>query len=375
MVKVKYKGRSMNVTMIVVFALILLTGCGYVGWHVWQLLPLSNVGKWVITGALFLCFLSLFAHFFIDRLSMSVATILYEVGNSSLFIGLYLMMLFLILDLGKVAHLVPPTFLRNSWIGTTSVLVIIVGLFVYGYLNYLHKERVPLTLNSAKTMHKQHRIVMLTDLHLGYHNRVKEFRKWIDKVNAEHAEAILIAGDIIDGSIRALLDQNMAAEFKKLNAPVYACLGNHEYYSGEPRAKQFYKDAGIHLLIDDHALVPLTGGDTLLVVGRDDRTNRRRASLSTLLQKAPKGYYTILMDHQPYHLEEAEQAGVDFQLSGHTHYGQVWPVSWIEDRIYEDAFGPLQKGNTQYYVSSGIGIWGGKFRIGTRSEYVVAEIK
>lgn len=375
MVKVKYKGRSMNVTMIVVFALILLTGCGYVGWHVWQLLPLSNVGKWVITGALLLCFLSLFAHFFIDRLSMSVATILYEVGNSSLFIGLYLIMLFLILDLGKVAHLVPPTFLRNSWVGTTSVLVIIVGLFVYGYLNYLHKERVPLTLNSAKTMHKQHRIVMLTDLHLGYHNRVKEFRKWIDKVNAEHAEAILIAGDIIDGSIRALLDQNMAAEFKKLNAPVYACLGNHEYYSGEPRAKQFYKDAGIHLLIDDHALVPLTGGDTLLVVGRDDRTNRRRASLSTLLQKAPKGYYTILMDHQPYHLEEAEQAGVDFQLSGHTHYGQVWPVSWIEDRIYEDAFGPLQKGNTQYYVSSGIGIWGGKFRIGTRSEYVVAEIK
>ena len=375
MVKVKYKGRSMNVTMIVVFALILLTGCWYVGWHVWQLLPLSNVGKWVITGALFLCFLSLFAHFFIDRLPMSVATILYEVGNSSLFIGLYLMMLFLILDLGKVAHLVPPTFLRNSWIGTTSVLVIIVGLFVYGYLNYLHKERVPLTLNSAKIMHKQHRIVMLTDLHLGYHNRVKEFRKWIDKVNAEHAEAILIAGDIIDGSIRALLDQNMAAEFKKLNAPVYACLGNHEYYSGEPRAKQFYKDAGIHLLIDDHALVPLTGGDTLLVVGRDDRTNRRRASLSTLLQKAPKGYYTILMDHQPYHLEEAEQAGVDFQLSGHTHYGQVWPVSWIEDRIYEDAFGPLQKGNTQYYVSSGIGIWGGKFRIGTRSEYVVAEIK
>ena len=375
MVKVKYKGRSMNVTMIVVFALVLLTGCGYVGWHVWQLLPLSNIGKWMITGAMILCFLSLFAHFFIDRLSMSVATILYEVGNSSLFIGLYLIMLFLILDLGKVAHLVPPTFLRNSWVGTTSVLVIIVGLFVYGYLNYLHKERVPLTLNSAKTMHKQHRIVMLTDLHLGYHNRVKEFRKWIDKVNAEHAEAILIAGDIIDGSIRALLEQNMAAEFKKLNAPVYACLGNHEYYSGEPRAKQFYKDAGIHLLIDDHALVPLTGGDTLLVVGRDDRTNRRRASLSTLLQKAPKGYYTILMDHQPYHLEEAEQAGVDFQLSGHTHYGQVWPVSWIEDRIYEDAFGPLQKGNTQYYVSSGIGIWGGKFRIGTRSEYVVAEIK
>ena len=375
MVKLKYNGRSMNVTMIIIFALILLVSCGYIGWHIWQLLPLSNVGKWTVTGVMFLCFLSLFTNFFIDKLPMSVATILYEVGNSSLFIGLYLIILFLILDLGRVVHLVPAAFLRNSWVGTTSVLIIIVGLFVYGYLNYLHKERVPLTLNSAKMMHKRHRIVMLTDLHLGYHNRVDEFRKWINKVNAEQPEVILIAGDIIDGSIRALLDQNMAAEFKKLKAPIYACLGNHEYYSGEPRAKQFYKEAGIHLLIDNHALIPLSDGDTLLVVGRDDRTNKRRATLATLMQKAPKGYYTILMDHQPYHLEEAQQSGIDFQLSGHTHYGQVWPVSWIEDAIYEDAFGPLKKGNTQYYVSSGIGIWGGKFRIGTRSEYIVADIE
>ena len=310
MVKLKYKGRSMNVTMIIIFALILLVGCGYIGWHIWQLLPLSNVGKWTVTGVMFLCFLSLFTNFFIDKLPMSVATILYEVGNSSLFIGLYLIILFLILDLGRVVHLVSADFLRNSWVGTTSVLVIIVGLFVYGYLNYLHKERVPLILNSAKMMHKRHRIVMLTDLHLGYHNRVDEFRKWINKVNAEQPEVILIAGDIIDGSIRALLDQNMAAEFKKLKAPIYACLGNHEYYSGEPRAKQFYKEAGIHLLIDDHALIPLSDGDTLLVVGRDDRTNKRRATLATLMQKAPKGYYTILMDHQPYHLEEAQQSGI-----------------------------------------------------------------
>ncbi|MBO6216439.1 MAG: metallophosphoesterase, partial [Prevotella sp.] len=84
--------------------------------------------------------------------------------------------------------------------------------------------------------------------------------------------------------------------------------------------------------------------------------------------------YTILLDHQPYNLEQAEKAGVDFQFSGHTHHGQVWPISWITERIYEDAFGPYQRGNTRYYVSSGIGIWGGKFRIGTQSEYVVAKL-
>ena len=80
------------------------------------------------------------------------------------------------------------------------------------------------------------------------------------------------------------------------------------------------------------------------------------------------------MDHQPYHLEEAQQAGVDFEFAGHTHYGQVWPISWITRWVYEDAYGTLTKGQTQYYVSSGIGIWGGKFRIGTQSEYIVATI-
>ena len=74
-------------------------------------------------------------------------------------------------------------------------------------------------------------------------------------------------------------------------------------------------------------------------------------------------------------MEEAEQAGIDFEFAGHTHYGQVWPISWITDAVYEDAFGPLQKGKTRYYVSSGLGIWGAKFRIGTQSEYLVLRIR
>lgn len=163
---------------------------------------------------------------------------------------------------------------------------------------------------------------------------------------------------------------HLAEEFHRLNAPVYACLGNHEYYSGEPKAQQFYKDAGITLLRDSVATVY-----GISVIGRDDRTNLHRRSLSELMQGVDrKGRFTILLDHQPYHLEEAERNGIDFQFSGHTHHGQVWPASWITDAIYEDAFGPLRKGATQYYVSSGVGIWGGKFRIGTRSEYVVLTV-
>ena len=169
----------------------------------------------------------------------------------------------------------------------------------------------------------------------------------------------------------------MYEELRRLKAPVYACLGNHEYYSGEPGARQFYRDAGIHLLRDSVAQV----GD-LLVIGRDDRTNPHRKPLAKILQqsKLPSlggagGGPSILLDHQPYHLEQAERQGIDFQFSGHTHHGQVWPISWITDAIYECSFGSHQRGATRYYVSSGMGIWGGKFRIGTRSEYVVLKIE
>ena len=191
----------------------------------------------------------------------------------------------------------------------------------------------------------------------------------MDMILKEKPDFVLIAGDIIDRSIRPLEEDKMAEEFKRINVPVIACLGNHEYYAGEPNSLAFYKEAGITLLRDSSVLV-----DSIQIIGRDDRSNFRRKKTSQLVENTDKGKYTILLDHQPYNLEEAEQNGIDFQLSGHTHHGQVWPISMITERVYECAFGSWKRGNTDYYVSSGIGIWGGKFRIGTRSEYVVATI-
>ena len=172
----------------------------------------------------------------------------------------------------------------------------------------------------------------------------------------------------------------MAEEFHRLKAPVYACLGNHEFYAGNSTARKFYHDAGIHLLIDEVSVID----SSVVVIGRDDRTNRRRKPLSALVCKPQSATleqskdnsqtYTIVLDHQPYHLDRAEAAGVDFQLSGHTHRGQIWPISWITDYVYECSWGEYRLGSTRFYISSGIGIWGGKFRIGSQSEYVVATL-
>ncbi|MBP5277494.1 MAG: metallophosphoesterase, partial [Prevotella sp.] len=221
---------------------------------------------------------------------------------------------------------------------------------------------------TEKTLARKMKVVMLSDLHLGYHNRRSELAKWVDKINEEKADLILVAGDIIDKNMQPLEEQEMEKEFLRLNAPVVACLGNHEYYGGESNALLFYQKADITLLRDS----VITMGD-LCIIGRDDRSHPRKA-LGELMNGVDRTKYLIVLDHQPFQLEEAEQNGIDFQLSGHTHHGQVWPISWITERIYECAFGEWQRGNTRYYVTSGMGIWGGKFRIGTRSEYVVAEI-
>jgi len=402
----------MKVMWMIIFFVLPIVGLSYVLWHIWQMLPWSNPWRWTAVGIALACFLTMFLGFSgaIERMPLDVASVVYEIGNSAIFVLLYLVMIFLVLDLGRAVHLIPKAWLFGNGYTSLGVFAVMLAIFGYGNAYYYNKVRQPLEIKTDKVISleedsmdaqgndsmedaendslrsfgkKVTKIVLLSDLHLGYHNRRSEFKKWVDLINAEHPDLILIGGDIIDISVRPLLEENVAEEFHCLKAPVYACLGNHEYYSGEPKAQQFYRDAGIHLLRDSVAKI-----GNIAIIGRDDRSNphrksiaeiigqaERNRSLTVLSDKKKRKEFTILLDHQPYHLEEAEQNGIDFQFSGHTHHGQVWPISWITDAIYEDAFGPLRKGDTQYYVSSGMGIWGGKFRIGTRSEYVVLTLQ
>ena len=355
------------------FLLLPFVGLAYVGWHVWTLVPLSRLWRTVIIVFGVASFLLLFLNLShtIDRFPLWIARLCYDIGNSSLFVLLYLALTFIVLDAGRLLHIVPREWLHQNFYTTTAITVSLFVLFLAGNIHYRHKVRVPMNITTDKALSKPLRLVAMSDLHLGYHNPRKELARWVDMINGEHPDVVLIAGDIIDISVRPLIEEDMAQEFRRIEVPVYACLGNHEYYTGEPLAQQFYRDAGIHLLQDTCALV----GD-LLIIGRDDRTNPHRKALGRLCTMNSElcTHFTVLLDHQPYHLEQAERQGIDLQLSGHTHDGQLWPVSWITRHLYECSWGPWQRGNTHYYISSGIGIWGGKFRIGTQSEYLVVEI-
>ena len=357
--------RTRFIVILAVFALTL----GYVIWHLWRITP----GGWPYKLAVTLAFVLWMGLAFVgfgmtERFSVKTATILYEVGLPWMIACLYMFIIFIAADAAALCHILPKRFLADSLAGLLSIACIVAVLMIAGNIHYRHKYREELTVKTEKLLEKPLTIVLASDLHVGYHNRRPEIARWVELINAEHPDLVLFGGDIVDRSVRPILEGDYAAEFRRITAPVWTIPGNHEYYSDFEGAKRFFSDAGIKLLRDS-----VFKFDGLTIIGRDDRTNPDRKPLSAYAGSLQG--FTILLDHQPYHLEEAEAAGIDFQFSGHTHHGQIWPVSWATDLIYEKAWGHHTRGRTRYYVSSGLGIWGAKIRIGSRSEYLVLHIE
>lgn len=240
---------------LLLFMLLPLLAHGYISWRVWQLLPLPVWARVCVLALMLLTFVSLFASFAVSsRFPLGVTAAIYETGTTWIEVILYLTLTFITLDLLRLCHVIPASWLHGNWWTAGAVTALMVGLFVCGNIVYRNKLRTPITLQSTK-ISRPVKAVLLSDLHLGYHNRRSEFARWVDIINAEHPDLILIAGDIIDFSSRHLIEERVAEEFHRLNAPVYACLGNHEYISGDTAARRFFAEAGIHLLSDSATIV------------------------------------------------------------------------------------------------------------------------
>lgn len=345
-------------------------GVGYSTWRLVTIAPMPPAMRWIVGALWLLSFvLMLLNLFFREQLPLSITRYSYILGTAWVFYLLYFVMIFVVVDLLRFIPALRP-WLVPSWPLATVVLGLMVVIFTLGSRTYHHKVRVPLSIQLEKPLPRPLKIVGLSDMHLGFTIGKAELEGWVAKVNAEKPDLVLIAGDLVDGDVRPVLAQGMAEALNKIEAPIYACLGNHEYIGGEANQRLFLSQTKVQLLRDSVASFE----DALYIIGRDDETNTRRKSLQELTAGLDPTKPILLLDHQPHLLEQAERAGVDFQLSGHTHRGQVFPINLIVDRMYEQSHGYLRRGKTQYYVSSGIGIWGGKYRIGTQSEYVVIEL-
>jgi predicted MPP superfamily phosphohydrolase len=214
---------------------------------------------------------------------------------------------------------------------------------------------------------------MASDLHLGNVLRKGRLTKWVNLINSQDPDLIILDGDIFDHSYKAVESQHMDKELRRLHAKlgVFAVPGNHDYYTGVDKVISYLRKSGITVLRDSAVVV----NNSLLIIGRDDLTNKNRKTLSSLLEGQDPGLSTLVLDHQPHSLDESVKNRIDLHLSGHTHNGQIFPFNRIVSRIYELGYGYRKSGNTSQYVSSGIGLWAAPIRLGTQSEIVKILLK
>jgi predicted MPP superfamily phosphohydrolase len=281
-------------------------------------------------------------------------------------------------------HFFPSYITENPVIAKREMFLVVVAgvatLMAVGYVNALNIRLRTLDITIPKTVpdRKSLNIVMASDIHLGVIVGKKRFERMVDKINALKPDLVLFAGDILDEDVAPVLRANLGDALKNIHAPlgIYGCTGNHEYIGGVEKACAYLTEHGIQMLRDSSVLVD----SAFYVVGREDYSAQRfahvkRKELAELMRSVDKKYPVILMDHQPYHLDAAVAAGVDLQLSGHTHHGQFWPINLITDRIYELSYGYKKKGATNFYVSSGVGTWGPPIRLVAWPEIVNIRLK
>lgn len=326
--------------------------------------------KLVFSACYWIAALALVFTFFVRNVELpeSVSQGLFSIGSIWLVFTLYMVLALLVTD---IARLFLPAFKPYGFITSISFTA---SLLVYGYLNYKHPDINHIDITLEKSLNgNPMKVVAISDVHLGNGTRKPQLKKFVQMINAEQPDLIVIGGDLIDNSLLPLYQQKMAEELNQLKAPmgIYLVPGNHEYISGIEECERFLKNTPIHLLRD--SIVTLPNG--LQIIGRDDRSNRRRTPITDLMKKVDTAQPTLLLDHQPYEVAKKDSLGIDIQFSGHTHHGQVWPMSLLVDNMYEQSHGYRRWTHSHVYVSSGLSLWGPPFRIGTDSDMVVLTIK
>jgi predicted MPP superfamily phosphohydrolase len=356
----------------------------YVFYHLWLAVPAEK--KWrrtVVCALSVLLTVYLTGFFFHHRLSdglLHVLLALYDVWYVAV---IYIALLLSVIDVVWVAgRWIPfcPRWVKAHRAKVKPILlggiVAIVAFFLLsGYHAFLYPKVKHQTIRIAKPAGKMRsvRIALATDIHAGYVVTCDHLKRFVDLINAQQCDLILLGGDMIDYDLHILNTQRMDAEFSRLKAPlgVYAILGNHEHRFNTAQKRAWLERCGMTVLQDSVAMPKLA----FYLIGRDDKRNRQRKSLDDLMTGLDRTKPLIVADHQPFSTGEALMHNVDLMLSGHTHNGQIWPNNIVTDLLF-DGFGEGHetRGGTQFYTSSGLGVSGPPFRVFTDSEIVVFEL-
>ncbi|MCR4396447.1 MAG: metallophosphoesterase [Candidatus Saccharicenans sp.] len=308
-------------------------------------------------------------------------------GSYHLALMLYLFLFLFLKDLLRWLAKIPGwRAAGDSWLSVRhpASFLIIVGLSLLvifiGHLNAINPRLkvLELSLNKTAPAGSELKAVLISDIHLGIINRSNRLEKLVQRINDLQPDVVFFAGDIVDEAVSEEEEEKMVGLLRKIHSPLglYACPGNHEYYGGFEKNISYLRKAGVNVLLDQAARVE----GWLFVIGRKDwaavRSGEKRLPLKEIMERdgVDRAWPVLVLDHQPLYLQEPAEAGVDIQLSGHTHAGQLFPLDIINRLVYEKNWGYLKKGQTHIYVSSGSGTWGPAVRTGSRSEIVLLKV-
>lgn len=271
------------------------------------------------------------------------------------------------------------------------VMICVIGLSTYGvfHAQKLKKTTYEVSIEKSTGTMRQLNAVLIADLHLGYNVGVKQVTRMVNMINEMHPDIVCIAGDIFDNDYDALDQPEKLKELLRsiqTTYGVYACYGNHDIKEAllggfqvthsdkkvsDDRMDRFLADANIQLLNDQTVLI----NDSFYLMGRLDYSNPGktadvRKTPAEMTQFLDKTKPILAIDHQPRELHEMANAGVDIDLSGHTHDGQMFPGNLTIKFFWENACGYIKKDAMHSIVTSGVGLWGPNMRVGTDAEVV-----
>ena len=263
--------------------------------------------------------------------------------------------------------------------GVLSVIVVAV-VFTYGYLNMQTIYEKDYEITSEK-IDRDMRFAAISDLHLGTNMNADKLAGYLDEISSKEVDALFLVGDIFDENT-VKDEMRKAAELfagVKSTYGTYYVLGNHDP-NNYVRDKQYtmeemcqtLSEAGVHVLQDDVVVL-----DRLNIIGRKDASLASRQETKELTAQADLSQFTVLLDHQPLGLQDSADAGVDLQISGHTHAGQIWPTGKLMELmgVSEMNYGYEMIDKMNMIVTSGIGGWGYAIRTGGHCEYVIIEVR
>ncbi|MFE1592957.1 metallophosphoesterase [Nocardia sp. NPDC058705] len=217
------------------------------------------------------------------------------------------------------------------------------------------------------------RVVVLTDTHFAAIDREDWSREVVEVVNAQRPDLVGLAGDLVDGSVEQRRDQ--VAPLAEVKAPLgrFYITGNHEYLDDAQSWIDYMASIGWQPLHNAHQTVERDGG-RLVVAGIDDPTADvpgHGPDLPAALAGTDPALPVVLLAHQPKQVADASAAGVELQISGHTHGGQIWPFNYLVRLDQPVVSGLSRHTNTQLYTSRGTGYWGPPMRVFAPSEITV----